>query len=124
MPLSGIGLCEAEMTTPRSAPSDWVRKATPGVGSTRRRSTSTPAEASPATTACSMNCPEIRVSRPTTASGPVTGELAPGGQHPCGGNGKVQGQLSGQMTVGQAPDPVRAEYLLCDMFCAVFCDMR
>ena len=36
----------------------------PGVGSTRSRSTSTPAEASPATTACSRNCPEIRGSRP------------------------------------------------------------
>ena len=35
--------------------------------------------------------------------------LAPVGQDPCGGDGKVQGQLRGQMTVGQAPDPVRAE---------------
>jgi hypothetical protein len=41
--------------------------------------------------------------------GTVTLELAPVGQHPCCGNGKVQGQLRGQMTVGQAPDPVRAE---------------
>ena len=36
-------------------------------------------------------------------------ELAPVGQDTGGSNGKVQGQLSGQMTVGQAPDPVRAE---------------
>src|SRR4051812_23584005 len=69
MPLSGIGLCEALMTTPRSASSAAVRWATPGVGSTRSRSTSTPADARPATTACSRNCPEIRESRPTTARG-------------------------------------------------------
>src|SRR3954454_23873241 len=69
MPLSGIGLCEALMTTPRSAPRAWVMYATAGVGSTRSRSTSTPADASPATTACSRNCPEMRVSRPTTATG-------------------------------------------------------
>ena len=36
-------------------------------------------------------------------------ELAPVGQDTGCGNGKVQGQLSGQMTVGQAPDPVRAK---------------
>ncbi|GAB3771259.1 hypothetical protein GCM10027600_28960 [Nocardioides ginsengisegetis] len=36
-------------------------------------------------------------------------ELAPVGQDTGGGNGKVQGQLSGENTVGQAPDPVRAE---------------
>ena len=36
-------------------------------------------------------------------------ELAPVGQDPGGGNGKVQGQLCGQLTVRQTPDPVRAE---------------
>ena len=36
-------------------------------------------------------------------------ELAAVGEHVGGGNGKVQGQLSGEVTVGQAPDPVRAE---------------
>ena len=69
MPLSGIGLCDADRTTPKSAPSVPVRKATPGVGSTPSSSTSTPADARPATTAASRNCPEMRVSRPTTASG-------------------------------------------------------
>src|SRR6476619_3347087 len=67
MPLSGIGLWLAESTTPRSAPSDSVRNATPGVGSTPRSLTSTPADSSPATTAASRNSPERRVSRPTTA---------------------------------------------------------
>ena len=51
----------------------------------------------------------MRVSRPTTASGRWPVELAAVGQDTGGGNGKVQGQLSGQLTVGQAPDPVRAE---------------
>ena len=41
--------------------------------------------------------------------GPVALEGAALGEHVGSGNGKVQGQLSGQMTVGQAPDPVRAE---------------
>ncbi len=69
MPLSGIGLWDAESITPRSAPSFSVRNATAGVGSTPSSSTSTPADASPATTAASRNSPEIRVSRPTTANG-------------------------------------------------------
>ena len=34
MPLSGMALCDAEMTTPRSAPKSAVRNATAGVGST------------------------------------------------------------------------------------------
>lgn len=53
MPLSGIGLCEADSMTPMSALSASVRNATPGVGSTPTRMTSTPALASPATTAAS-----------------------------------------------------------------------
>ncbi len=69
MPLSGIGLWLAEIITPRSTPSAAVRCATPGVGSTPSRSTSTPADARPATTAASRNSPEMRVSRPTTARG-------------------------------------------------------
>ncbi len=40
---------------------------------------------------------------------PVALELTPGGEHPGGSNGKVQGQLCGQLTVRQTPDPVRAE---------------
>ena len=39
----------------------------------------------------------------------VPGELATVGQDLGRGNGKVQGQLCGQLTVRQAPDPVRAE---------------
>ncbi len=69
MPLSGIALCDAESITPRSASSSAVSQATPGVGSSPSSSTSTPVESSPATTAASRNCPEMRVSRPTTATG-------------------------------------------------------
>src|ERR687896_1615758 len=69
MPLSGAGLCEADSMTPRSAPSERVKNATAGVGNTPSLSTSTPAPASPATTAASRNSPEARGSRPTTAIG-------------------------------------------------------
>src|SRR5919107_3372537 len=69
IPLSGIGLWLAEIITPRSAPSAAVRWATPGVGRTPSRRTSTPAEARPAVTAASRNSPDNRVSRPTTATG-------------------------------------------------------
>ena len=69
MPLSGIGLCEAEIITPRSAPSSPVRNATPGVGSTPTRSDVAPALVRPAATAASSISPLARGSRPTTASG-------------------------------------------------------
>src|SRR5688572_18270545 len=69
MPLSGIGLWLAEIITPMSAASSAVRKAAPGVGTTPRRWTSTPAEARPATTAASRNSPDARGSRATTAVG-------------------------------------------------------
>ena len=41
--------------------------------------------------------------------GPVALELAGVAQHARRGNGKVQGQASGEDTVGPTPDPVRAE---------------
>ena len=69
MPLSGIGLCDAESTTPMSTPSSAVRNATAGVGSTPTLLTSTPAEASPADTAAARNSPDARESRPTIARG-------------------------------------------------------
>src|SRR5664279_4690174 len=85
MPLSGIALCEAEITTPRSAPRSSVRNATAGVGSTPSSRTSAPAEARPAATAASSISPLARGSRPTTASGcpdgsgPATATLDPPG---------------------------------------------
>ena len=42
MPLSGNGLCEAEMTTPRLAPCSRTSQAMPGVGSTPARSARPP----------------------------------------------------------------------------------
>ena len=70
MPLSGIGLCEAEIMTPRSTVSSVaVRCATVGVVTTPIRVTSMPALARPAARAWSRNSPEIRVSRPMIARG-------------------------------------------------------
>ena len=69
MPLSGVGLWLAESITPNRPRARAVRYATAGVGMTPSRSTSTPAPASPATTAASRNSPEARGSRPTRASG-------------------------------------------------------
>ena len=107
MPLSGIGLCEAESITPRSAPSAPVRKATPGVGSTPSSSTSTPAEARPATTAASRNCPEMRVSRPTTANGRWPSKSPASAEDVGGGNGEVQGELGGEVDRWPGPGPRR-----------------
>jgi len=50
-----------------------------GVGMTPSLSTSTPALASPATTAASRNSPEARGSRPTTATGARPGPGLAGG---------------------------------------------
>src|SRR3954468_9296659 len=85
IPLSGIGLWLADSITPRSAPRDPVRKATPGVGTTPSSRTSTPADARPATTAASRNWPEMRVSRPTTATGrcPSESRKAPTSPRTC-----------------------------------------
>ncbi len=69
IPLSGIGLCEADSITPRSALASAVRNATAGVGSTPTLITVAPALVRPATTAASSISPLARVSRPTTASG-------------------------------------------------------
>src|SRR6185312_8974431 len=60
-PLYSGGLCEAEMTAPRSRP----RSATAGVGSTPARTALPPAEAMPRANASSSSGPLARVSRPT-----------------------------------------------------------
>src|SRR3954452_10409038 len=67
MPLSGAGLCDAEIMTPKSAPMSLIRNAAAGVGMTPASSTSTPELASPAATAAVRNSPETRGSRATTA---------------------------------------------------------
>jgi len=67
MPLSGIGLCEAEIITPKSASYALVRYATAGVGRTPTRSASTPSLVTPAITAASSISLLARGSRPTTA---------------------------------------------------------
>src|ERR687886_1257881 len=69
IPLSGIGLWDAERTTPRSAPVSATSAATPGVGRTPASPTSTPALARPAITAAARNSPQAPGSRPTTPRG-------------------------------------------------------
>src|SRR5215218_5741658 len=66
IPLSSGGLCEAEMAAPASPGRSAVTKATAGVGTTPRRWTIPPAEATPAARAPWSMGPEARVSRPTT----------------------------------------------------------
>ncbi len=51
MPLSSKGLCEAEITTPRSARIERVSMATAGVGIGPTRTTSIPMEMNPAVSA-------------------------------------------------------------------------
>ena len=65
-PLYSGGLCEAEMTTPRSSASS----ATAGVGSTPASTAVPPAEATPRANASSSSSPEARVSRPTKTRPP------------------------------------------------------
>ena len=88
MPLSGIALCDAEIITPRSAPSASTRYATAGVGSTPTRTASAPADASPATTAASSISPLARGSRPTTATG--RWEPVPLREHARGGRANAR----------------------------------
>src|SRR3954463_9101200 len=67
-PLYSGGLCDAEMTTPRSSASS----ATAGVGSTPPRMQSPPTETTPRANASSSATPDARVSRPTkTFAAPV-----------------------------------------------------
>ena len=107
MPLSGIGLCDAESITPRSALASAVRNATAGVGSTPTRTTLAPALVSPATTAASSISPLARVSRPTTASGGWLRSCL--GQCVRGGHRERQRQLRGEIRVCPPAYAVRAE---------------
>jgi hypothetical protein len=63
MPLSGNGLCDAEMTAAGDA-SAADHHATSGVGTTPSSTTSAPSLANPAANAASSIGPERRVSRP------------------------------------------------------------
>src|SRR5216117_2841410 len=75
-------------------------------------STSTPALASPATTAASRNSPEARGSRPTTATGRGPGPAGPrlgAAEHGGRGHAEVQGQTGGQLVTSDTADTVRTE---------------
>mgnify|MGYP007007064719 CR=1 FL=1 len=67
MPLSGMGLWDAEITAPISTFSTEVRYATPGVGIMPASITSNPPADMPADSAAARKSPETRVSRPTSA---------------------------------------------------------
>src|SRR5919108_2108074 len=65
-PLYSGGLCEAEMTAPRSS----ARRATAGVGRTPASTALPPAETTPRANASSSSGPDARVSRPTKTRPP------------------------------------------------------
>ena len=114
MPLSGAGLCDAEIITPKSARMASMRNAVAGVGMTPASSTSTPELARPADTAAVRNSPETRGSRATTATGRRPAARSSSAWRPWredgrGRLGEAQGQVSREFTVGQAPDPVGSE---------------
>ena len=67
MPLSGMGLCDAEITAPISTLSTEVRNATPGVGMMPASITSKPPADMPAHSADARKSPDTRVSRPISA---------------------------------------------------------
>ena len=64
--MSSIGLCDADITTPHSAPYFLVKYATPGVGITPTVITSQPTDINPAINAASSISPDCLVSLPTT----------------------------------------------------------
>ena len=109
MPLSGIGLCEAESITPRSA---RERAGQVGDAGRRQHAEQQHVDAGGGQAGHHRRLQELPRDPGVAADhghGPVALEGASLGEHVGRRNGKVQGQLSGQMTVGQAPDPVRAE---------------
>src|SRR4051794_36415455 len=67
-PLYSGGLCDAEMTTPRSSASS----ATAGVGRTPPRIATPPADSTPRAKASISSTPDARVSRPTKTLPPPT----------------------------------------------------
>ena len=71
-PLYSGGLCEAEMTAPRSSASS----ATAGVGSTPASTAFPPAATTPRPNASSSSSPEPRVSRPTKTRPPSDQSVA------------------------------------------------
>ena len=68
-PLSVHGLCEAETTTPASAPSSFARNATAGVGTTPAKRTRPPAFVRPPVRAHTMAPEDSRVSQPDDDGG-------------------------------------------------------
>ena len=109
MPLSGIGLCEADSTTPKSAPRRLGE-----VGDARRRQHAEQqhVDARRREAGDHRGLQELPGDAGVAAhhgQRAVPLELAEVGEHVGGGHGQVQGQAGGEVTVGQAADAVRAE---------------
>ena len=109
MPLSGIGLWEAEIITPRSAPS-----AAGQVGDARGRqhAEAEHVDAGGGQAGHDRGLEELPGDAGVAADdgpGPVPLEVTGLAEHVGSGHGQVERQLGGQATVGQAPDPVGAE---------------
>ena len=103
MPLSATGLWEAEITAPAVADRSRVRNATAGVGTMPARTTSTPAEQSPATRAPSSIGPgDPRV--------PADDDLSVGrSQDAPGRSPQCEGEVRGQLLVGDPSDSIGSE---------------
>ena len=109
IPLSGMGLWDAEMTTPRSASTALTRYATAGVGTTPASSTSTPALARPAATAAERNSPGDPRVPAEDRGGAVAGELAALGEDPRRRDGEFDGKFRRDIPIRDAADTVGAE---------------
>ena len=96
-PLYSGGLCDAEMTAPRSSASS----ATAGVGSTPASTALPPAATTPRANASSSSGPEPRVSRPTKTRPPLRPERRRAAE--------PLDELGRQLLADDAADPVGTE---------------
>ena len=109
MPLSGIGLCEALMTTPRSAPSDCGQVGDAGRRQHPQAQHVDAGRREPGDDGVLEELPGDPGVAAHDRERPVALELTAVGEHPGRGDRQVERELCGQLTVGQAADPVGAE---------------
>ncbi len=109
MPLSGIGLCEALMTTPRSAPSDCGQVGDPGGRQDPQAQHVDPGRREAGDDGVLEELPGDPGVPAHDRERTVALELAAVGEHPGRGDRQVERELRGQLAVGQTADPVGAE---------------